>query len=87
MYRTEYSPDWNEKLQTEHGVDRLRHWKKGNQRNTLVRKHAELAVKDTQLVQAFVHACKLCTVSAESAHTSLPKLHGERGDCQHSSEG
>ena len=61
--RTEVSPDWNEQLQTEHGVSRLHHWKKGNQRNTLLRKHAELAVKDTQLVQAFVHACSKCTVS------------------------
>ncbi len=78
------SPDWNEQLQTKHGVNRLHHWKKGNQRNTLLRKHAELAVKDTQLVQAFVHACGKCTVrwglassfswSKASLHASLESL-------------
>ena len=61
--REQTSWDWNEKLQTEHGVDRLRHWKKGNQRNTLIRKHAKLAVTDTKMVSAFVHDCMYCIVS------------------------
>ena len=73
------SEDWNEQLQTEHGVNRLRHWKKGNQRNTLLRKHAELAVKDTQLVQAFVKACMHCTVSWRRSVAGQTHL---RGPCK-----
>ena len=61
--RTEVSWEWNEKLATEHGTDRLRHWKKENQRGTLLRKHAELAVKGTNMVQAFVRNCAGCLVS------------------------
>ena len=78
LCRTEVSEDWNEQLQTEHGVNRLRHWKKGNQRNTLLRQHAELAVKDTQLVQAFVKACMHCTVSCMLSVAGLTHLRAPR---------
>ena len=65
------SHDWRPELETQHGVDRLKHWKKGNQRNSLLRVHAEMAVKDSQLVRAFTSICMHCQVSASPDTTTL----------------
>ena len=66
------SHDWRLELETQHGVDRLKHWKKGNQRNSLLRVHAEMAVKDSQLVRAFTSICMHCQVSASQNHNAWP---------------
>ena len=63
MRRNTYSHDWQESMYTKHGIQRLHHWKKGNQRNVLIRSHAELAVEDIRLVEAFSKDCTTCQVT------------------------
>ena len=62
MCSTSTSHDWQEVMKTKHGIHRLHHWKKGTQRNTLTRPHAELAVADTRLSLAFSKDCYRCQV-------------------------
>ena len=63
MRRNTRSDEWWDELYTKHGIHRLHHWKKGNQRNTFIRSHAELAVEDTRLVEAFSKDCTTCQVT------------------------
>ena len=63
MRRNTYSHDWQESMYAKHGIHRLHHWKKGNQRNTLIRSHAELAAEDIRLVEAFSKDCASCQVT------------------------
>ena len=66
MRRNVYSHDWQEDMYAKHGIHRLHHWKKGTQRNTLIRSHAELAAEDIRLVEAFSKDCASCQVTTIS---------------------
>ena len=61
--RNTRSDNWFDGLYTKYGINRLRHWKKGYQRNTLLRSHAQLAVDDIRLVEAFSKDCTQCQVT------------------------
>jgi hypothetical protein len=53
-------------METKHGINRTTHWSKGSQWNALIRSHAELAVNDVKLVEAFSTDCRFCQVSTLS---------------------
>ena len=57
--------EWKPILQSRHGLNRARHWRKGDHWRSLIRKHAQLAVDDERLVDAFSKDCKLCHVSGD----------------------
>lgn len=46
-----------------HGLNRAKHWRKGSHWRALIRKHAQLAADDRQLVNAFSQDCRDCHVS------------------------
>ena len=54
---------WTPALETAHGLDRAKHWRKGSHWRALIRKHAQLAADDRQLVDALSQDCKDCHVS------------------------
>ena len=64
MRSTSISHDWHDEMHIKYGIHRLHHWKKGNQRNTLTRAHAELAVADTRLSVALSKDCWKCQVTS-----------------------
>ena len=60
--------EWKPVLESKHGLSRARHWRKGDHWRALIRKHAQLAVNDQQLVEAFTRHCKSCHVSITVPH-------------------
>ena len=65
MRRNTPLDEWYD-VYTKHSTHRLPPWKKGDQRNTLLRSHAELAVEDSLLVEAFSKDCTQCQVTTSS---------------------
>jgi len=63
--------EWKPVLDKKHGLNRARHWRKGDHWRALIRKHAQLAVEDQQLVKAFSEDCKRCHVSSSSGRNAL----------------
>ena len=64
--------EWKPVLESKHGLNRARHWRKGDHWRALIRKHAQLAVDDGQLVEAFSKHCKRCHVSGPAHQKTLP---------------
>ena len=65
MRRNTRLDEWYD-VYTKHSTHRLPPWKKGDQRSTLLRSHAELAVEDSLLVEAFSKDCTQCQVTTSS---------------------
>ena len=63
--------EWKPVLDKKHGLNRARHWRKGDHWRALIRKHAQLAVEDQQLVKAFSEDCKRCHVRIYSGKNGL----------------
>ena len=57
-----FDKEWKAVLETTHGLSRALHWRKGDHWKSLIRKHAQLAVNDEQLVDAFSKDCMKCHV-------------------------
>lgn len=57
---------WKPVLEEVHGLNREQHWRKGDHWKALIRKHAQLAVDDCQLVDALSIDCRDCHVRAFS---------------------
>ena len=73
-------------LETVHGLDRAKHWRKGSHWKALIRKHAQLAADDRQLVDALSQDCKDCHVrplgTAEGCRgTHVSSTFKEMPDC------
>ena len=61
-----FDKEWKPVLETTHGLSRALHWRKGDHWKSLIRKHAQLAVNDEQLVDAFSKDCMKCHVGVPS---------------------
>ena len=65
-------------LETTHGLIRALHWRKGDHWKSLIRKHAQLAVDDEQLVDAFSKDCMKCHVGVPSHLTAFLYDYGQQ---------
>ena len=61
-----FDKEWKPVLETMYGLSRALHWRKGDHWKSLIRKHAQLAVNDEQLVDAFSKDCMKCHVGLPS---------------------